>query len=41
MFEEISISASSMLVALFWLILALLFVWGLVWAKTATKPSVD
>ena len=39
MFEEFSTSAGQTLVVLFWMILALIFIWGLVCSRTQTKTE--
>ncbi len=39
MFEEFSLGAGQTLVTLFWLILALIFIWGLAWSRTQTKAK--
>lgn len=37
MFEEFSLSGGQALVVLFWVILGLIFVWGLVWGRIRAK----
>jgi len=39
MFEEFTISAGQTLVTLFWLILALIFIWGAAWVRTQTRTK--
>jgi hypothetical protein len=39
MFEEFSTSAGQTVVALFWLILALIFIWGLAYSRTQTRTK--
>jgi hypothetical protein len=39
MFEEFSTSAAQSLVALFWIILALIFIWGLACTRTQVKTK--
>ena len=37
MFEEFSLSGGQALVVLFWVILGLIFVWGLIWGRIRAK----
>jgi len=37
MFEEFSTGASQTVVVLFWLFLAMIFIWGLAWSRTQIK----
>ncbi|HKZ94942.1 MAG TPA: hypothetical protein VJ249_10255 [Candidatus Bathyarchaeia archaeon] len=41
MFEEFSTGAGQTIVVLFWLMLALIFIWGLTWAQTQPEAKVD
>jgi len=37
MFEEFSTGAGQTIVVLFWLFLAMIFIWGLAWSRTQIK----